>query len=218
MASFAQFGNDLFTGRRQVNFIGRRRTWYVLTGILLIIAAVGLFGRGLNFSLEFKGGSEFRVSGVSNTDNYEARARDAAGVAESGVNVTLIGGSTVRVQTEKLTDTESAQVASALAKEFGVPEENVSSTFIGPSWGATVSQKALQALVIFLLQGLHELGDMATVDVALQGLGIELLHFGVVAGEALLRVRDEDAAVRGTLHGAEDTGTGRGAPISRPIR
>ena len=40
MGSFAQFGNDLFTGRRQINFIGRRRTWYLLTGVLLVIAAV----------------------------------------------------------------------------------------------------------------------------------------------------------------------------------
>ena len=149
--SFAQFGNDLYSGKRSIPVVARRRAFYLGSVTLIVIAVLGLVIQGLNLSLEFKGGSEFRVSGVSNTDNYEARARDASGVAESGVNVTLIGGSTVRVQTEKLTDTESAQVASALAKEFGVPQENVSSTFIGPSWGATVSQKALQALVIFLL-------------------------------------------------------------------
>ncbi|HET7762170.1 MAG TPA: protein translocase subunit SecF [Phycicoccus sp.] len=149
--SFAQFGNDLYTGKRSIPVVPRRRAFYLGSGVLIVIAILGLVIQGLNLSLEFKGGSEFRVSGVSNTDNYEARARDASGVAQRGVNVTLIGGSTVRVQTEKLTDTESAQVASALAKEFGVPQENVSATFIGPSWGATVSQKALQALVIFLL-------------------------------------------------------------------
>jgi preprotein translocase subunit SecF len=149
--SFAEFGNDLYTGKRSIPVVARRRAFYLGSGVLIVIAILGLVIQGLNLSLEFKGGSEFRVSGVSNTDNYEARARDASGLAERGVNVTLIGGSTVRVQTEKLTDTESAQVRDALAKEFGVPQENVSATFIGPSWGATVSQKALQALVIFLL-------------------------------------------------------------------
>ena len=38
-----------------------------------------------------------------------------------------------------------------LAKAFGVAESEVSGTFIGPSWGASVSQQALRALVIFLL-------------------------------------------------------------------
>ncbi len=149
--SFSQLGNDLYTGARSVPVVARRRTFYTGSAVLLVIAVLGLVVQGLNLGLEFKGGSEFRVSGVTNTDNYEARARDAAGGTEAGVNVTLIGGSTVRVQTERLDDQQSAQLGQGLADEFGVPAENVSATFIGPSWGSTVSQKALQALVIFLL-------------------------------------------------------------------
>ncbi len=149
--SFSQLGNDLYTGARSVPVVGRRRSFYIGSGVLLAIAVLGLVVNGLNLGLEFKGGSEFRVSSVSDVDNYEARARDAAGITQSGVNVTLIGGSTVRVQTEKLDSGDSAQLRDALAQEFGVPASDVSVTFIGPSWGATVSQKALQALVIFLL-------------------------------------------------------------------
>jgi preprotein translocase subunit SecF len=149
--SFSQLGNDLYTGARSVPVVAHRRRFYIGSAVLIAIAVLGLAVKGINLSLEFKGGSEFRVSNVTNTDNYEARARDAAGPTQSGVNVTLIGGSTVRVQTERLDDQESAQLGQALATEFGVPQEEVSATFIGPSWGATVSQKALQALVIFLL-------------------------------------------------------------------
>lgn len=148
---FSQLGNDLYTGARSVPVVARRRRFYLGSAVLIAIALLGLVVNGINLSLEFKGGSEFRVSNVANTDNYEARARDAAGATQSGVNVTLIGGSTVRVQTERLDDQESAQLGEALAAEFGVPQQEVSATFIGPSWGATVSQKALQALVIFLL-------------------------------------------------------------------
>jgi len=148
---FSQLGNDLYTGARSVPVVARRRRFYLGSAVLIAIALLGLAVKGINLSLEFKGGSEFRVSNVANTDNYEARARDAAGATQSGVNVTLIGGSTVRVQTERLDDQESAQLGQALAAEFGVPQQEVSATFIGPSWGATVSQKALQALVIFLL-------------------------------------------------------------------
>lgn len=44
-----------------------------------------------------------------------------------------------------------------------------------------------------------------------EDLGVELLRLRVETGEAVLRVGDEDATVRGTLHGTEDTVAGRGA-------
>lgn len=66
-------------------------------------------------------------------------------------------------------------------------------------------------LVVFLLKRLHVLGNVATNDVLLEDLGVELLGLGVVTRESLLVVGDEDTTVRGTLHGTEDTGTSRSA-------
>ena len=98
-------------------------------------------------------GSEFRVATTSTPSDYEKIARDTVGASEDerGVNVTLVGNNTVRVQTERLSDTDSQKVRADLAKAFGVPESEVSGTFIGPSWGASVSGQALRALVIFLV-------------------------------------------------------------------
>lgn len=70
---------------------------------------------------------------------------------------------------------------------------------------------AVEALLIIVGQGLHVLSDVATEDVLAQGLGVELLGLNVVAGEAVLRVRDVDTTVRSTLHGTKDAGTGGGA-------
>ena len=157
MASFAQFGNDLYTGRRQINFIGRRRTWYLLTAILLIVAAVGLFGRGLNFSLEFKGGSQVSVSDIKNVSNFDQRAHDAVDSAVGSADnlvVTKAGPNTVNIESKKLghgTSADTDKVARALAKEFGVKQSSVTTQFIGPSWGSSVTHKAIQALIVFLL-------------------------------------------------------------------
>ncbi|NNG40817.1 protein translocase subunit SecF [Flexivirga sp. ID2601S] len=157
MPSFAQFGNDLYTGRRQIDFIGRRRTWYLITAVLLVIAAVGLFGRGLNFSLEFEGGSQVQVAKVSNTSNFDARAHDAIRSAvgnADNLQVTKAGPSTIKVETKKLGNGSSAdtdKVATALAKEFNTKDSDVTTQFIGPSWGDTVTKKAIQALIVFLL-------------------------------------------------------------------
>ncbi len=152
MPNFAQIGNDLYTGKRSIDFIGRQKTWYAISGVLIVLALVGIFARGLNFGIEFRGGSEYRISGVSNTSSYEEKAQ--AAVAEAGIsgNVvsTVIGGNTVRVQTEAAGDKNDPAKA-ALAQTFGVGVSNVSASLIGPSWGQSVSQKAIQALIVFLI-------------------------------------------------------------------
>jgi len=153
MTSFAQFGNDLYTGKRSIDFVGRQKTWYAISGVILVLALVGIFVRGLNLGLEFRGGSELRISGVSTTQGYEAKAKDALGGLNQGADVvvTKLGTDSIRVQTEKLSDTQTEDARSNLAKTFGVSEDKVSASFIGASWGASVSQKAITALVWFLV-------------------------------------------------------------------
>lgn len=74
----------------------------------------------------------------------------------------------------------------------------------------------LEALIIFLLEGLHVLSDVSTVDVLLEGLVVELLGFRVVAGESLIGVGDEDSTIAGTLEGTEETGAG-GGPLETDV-
>ena len=106
MFSFARFGNELFTGKRSFNIVGRRNLWYGIAGLLIVVSVVGIFVKGLNFGIEFRGGTELRVPGVSSMENYETRAEEtlreqAPSTAE--VSVTQIGDNTVRIQTGELT-------------------------------------------------------------------------------------------------------------------
>ncbi|MDF2092089.1 protein translocase subunit SecF [Knoellia sp. 3-2P3] len=155
MINFSKFGNDLYTGKRSIAFVGNRRRWYALSAVLILVALVGLGVQKLNLGLEFTGGSEFRVAAGSNSDNYESRARDALAEVAPGesANITRLGtsSSTIRVQTEELDEAQSSEVRAALAQEFGVDENQVSASFVGPSWGQSVSEQALRALVVFLV-------------------------------------------------------------------
>ncbi len=153
MASFAALGNDLYTGKRSFDIVGRRKLWYTISAILIALSLVGLVGRGLNFGIEFRGGSELRVSTVSDTQGYEDIAAEAVAEAapEAEASVTLIGDDTVRVQTGQLKSAQSEEVRGDLADAFGVGTDQVTSSFIGPSWGQTVTTKAIQALFVFLL-------------------------------------------------------------------
>lgn len=152
MGQLARLGNDLYTGKRTIRFVENSKKFLVISLVLLLLAAMGFFVRGLNLGLEFRGGSEFRLS-ASATDGFESRAREAVRtvVPNQAVNVTLVGGGTVRVQTERLEDAESSEVRSALAEEFEVSDEAVSASFVGPSWGQSVSNNALQALAWFVV-------------------------------------------------------------------
>ncbi len=152
MINFSQFGNDLYTGRRSIAFIKRQKTWYAVSAVLIALALVGLFARGLNFGIEFSGGSEFRVQGVTSTQGYEEKAQTAvadAGIAGNVVS-TVVGQNTVRIQTEAAAD-RTTEAKTALSSTFGVQPDAVSASLIGPSWGETVSQQAIRGLIVFLI-------------------------------------------------------------------
>lgn len=152
MSRLSQLGNDLYTGRRTIRFVDHSKRFLIISLVLVFLAGIGLAVRGLNLDMQFRGGSEFRVS-TTQTEGFEGRARDAARsvVPNQAVNVTLIGSGTVRVQTELLGDLETNQVRIALAEEFDVGDDAVSGSFVGPSWGQSVSQNALKALAWFVV-------------------------------------------------------------------
>lgn len=152
MGRLAQVGNDLYTGKRTIRFVENSKKFLVISIVLLLLAGLGFVARGLNLGMEFRGGSEFRISSTD-TDGFEGRARDAVRtvVPAQAVNVTQVGTGTVRVQTERLTDAQGTEVRTALAEEFGVTSEAVSASFVGPSWGQSVSRNALQALAWFVV-------------------------------------------------------------------
>ncbi|WP_131104764.1 protein translocase subunit SecF [Ornithinimicrobium sufpigmenti] len=152
MSRFSELGNDLFSGKKSYPIVHRRRFWYLLSGVLIALSLVGLLGLGLNFGIEFRGGTELRVSQVQDLDSYEQRASAVMDEVSPGgtTGVTRIGDSTVRVQTGELSNEDAESARLGLAEEFDVPDEDVTSSFVGPSWGETVTQRALIALAVFL--------------------------------------------------------------------
>ncbi|WP_136520060.1 MULTISPECIES: protein translocase subunit SecF [Cellulomonas] len=152
MASgFAQWGNDLYTGRRSYDVVGRRRRFYLVSGVLVLLSLVLLVRPGLNPGIDFRGGSQFTVSDVRDQDQ-ELAVETVQSVSPDEVpRVTNVGASSLRIQTSQLAEGEVAEVSEALATAFDVPAEDVTSEFIGPSWGQDVSEKALTGLGVFLV-------------------------------------------------------------------
>ncbi|MEU4206550.1 protein translocase subunit SecF [Rothia terrae] len=149
----AQFGNDLHSGKKSFGFVAHRKRCVALAFAIVVIAAlIPVLKGGFNLGIDFRGGSEFTVSSVSNTDITVGQdAVSQAAPEATDVRVTNIAPGTVRAQMSELSDEQTLAVASSLKDAYGVQDSDVTSSFVGPTWGADVTRQAMWGLVWFVL-------------------------------------------------------------------
>src|SRR5205814_4067120 len=66
LSGFAWFDNPRFMGAAgqqsarwlQIDFMRRRYLWFAISGVIILVGAVSLGLRGLNFGIDFKGGTQ----------------------------------------------------------------------------------------------------------------------------------------------------------------
>jgi preprotein translocase subunit SecF len=152
--SFAEFGNALYTGEKSIDFVGKRKIWYVISIVLIVLSVLGPLARGgFSFGIEFTGGSQFQVHLSEQGDRDPALAEEAVAdvLPSAAPRVTQLGPTDIRVQTEALDENENRAVTTALAEAYGVGEDEVTYSYIGPAWGQDITRQAVIALFVFLL-------------------------------------------------------------------
>jgi preprotein translocase subunit SecF len=155
MSRLGAIGGRLYRGEVSVDFVGRRKLWYTISGLILVISIVALGVRGLNFSVDFKGGNlfEFRAPGAS-APQIASIVKGAGGGDDPIVQQLGLGNSAKwQVQTTSLTFGQQNKLADTLATDLHVAggTNAVSTTLVGPSWGSQISHKALEGLIVFLV-------------------------------------------------------------------
>ncbi|GAA4518687.1 protein translocase subunit SecF [Actinoallomurus oryzae] len=152
MSRLGTIGGRLHRGEISLNFVGRQKLWYSISGLILVISVISLLTLGLNFGVEFKGGTVFQFPSKPGTTTSDARsAVEASGVVKEDPIVQKTGTGW-RVQTESLTSAQVTKVQETVQHRFGLPKpDDVSPQSVGASWGKDISKKALQGLVIFLI-------------------------------------------------------------------
>jgi preprotein translocase subunit SecF len=154
MSRLGRLGGRLYRGEVSIDFVGRQRMWYTISGIILLVCIVALVVKGLNFSVEFKGGSIFQFPATSSTSQGDiSRVVTEAGGGDATVQhiSSRLVGSAWQVQTGTLESGKAQQVATALENTFHVPQAKMSITLVGPTWGSQITTKAVEALIIFLV-------------------------------------------------------------------
>ena len=148
MSRIGELGHKLYSGEVSYDIVGRRRRWYTISAVVVLIAVLSLAFRGLNLGIEFTGGAEFQVPSSSCTIEQVRTAATDSGASVS--SVTELGGQSIRVTTEAVDNAEGLTIRGALAETCGVQPDDVSVQLVGPTWGGEITQKALTALAVFL--------------------------------------------------------------------
>jgi SecD/SecF fusion protein len=134
--------------QRNPDLIGRRRTWFAISGVIVVLAVAGLGVRGVTYGLEFSGGRlvEYATAQPVDVDALRSDLTDA-GVPTGAVQTT--GDGNVAIRTPQLDETQSAAVEATVA-ELGGQTEVIRDEFIGPTIGAELRRNALIALGVAL--------------------------------------------------------------------
>ena len=161
----------LYRGETRIDFIGKRKLWFLISGIVIAVSLGSMLLRssespcasflpGLNCGIEFKGGLQLRAQvaedgPLGDVSDLEvvSRVRDAvAGTGVDGAKVQVAatdGERQILVQTKTGDPEQRATVSDAVSEAVG--SEITDSSQIAGSWGQQVTNRALRALVVFIL-------------------------------------------------------------------
>lgn len=153
----------LYRGESQIDFVGKRNLWFAISGTLVLACLVLLLTKSLNYGIEFEGGVSISAPIASDSPladaevpEIEEEVRTALaplGASDAQVQVaTDDDGRSVIVQSKEIADPErQAEAVSSVAETVGSTVEATDSQRIGSKWGAEITRKARNALVVFLV-------------------------------------------------------------------
>src|SRR6478672_3052639 len=139
--------------RRRFDYMGASKWFFSMSGVILLIGALAIGGKGLNFGIDFESGT--RVKPELNQAANENAVRDA--IAPSGfadAEVQRISGqgagkNAFQISTSTLTQRQRDNIQKDLQQKFGVKSFDYDT--IGPTFGQTVAKSAVIAIIASLL-------------------------------------------------------------------
>jgi preprotein translocase subunit SecF len=160
MSRLGNLTGRLYRGEISVEFVSRKKLWYIISGCILVISILALIFRGLDYSIDFKGGSQWTVPATAQVTQtkLEQIVTKGGGVSASATEVKPFTGKKVdgtrdfwQVQAGQLPNPKAIAIETKISKEFKIPVNDLAVTTVGASWGSQVTDKAVEALIAFLI-------------------------------------------------------------------
>lgn len=145
----------LYHGETSIDFYGRRWRGIIASSVLIIVTIISLIFNGLNLGIDFEGGVAWEVPAANLSEDQVRAVLTDNGVEEANAKVQRLtsasGETRWRVQVGDYPPETVQLVQVDFAEKAGVTVAEVSSTSVSSSWGRSITEKAVRALVIFLV-------------------------------------------------------------------
>jgi preprotein translocase subunit SecF len=141
---------DFLRGETNFDFVGRRRQWFRISAVALVVSLAALLIRDLNLGIEFRGG--LSVTSINPTAATVEDLREVtrqAGIPDAIIQL-VDDGQTVRLQTPPLDQAIQDELVDEVAAVTGAPRSEISVDAVGPSFGAIIFRQSIIALIVFL--------------------------------------------------------------------
>ncbi|GIE92694.1 protein translocase subunit SecF [Paractinoplanes rishiriensis] len=158
----AGLATRLYQGEANINIVGRRKVWFLLAALIVVISAGSIAIKGFHLGIEFSGGTSFSVPATTNGKTvtlaqFEEAVNSAITSVDPGAEVLPVQevgtgankGYTVRASA--LTAQQAEQAKAQIVESLGVPPEQVSDDQVSPAWGGQVTRQAVIGLIVFLI-------------------------------------------------------------------
>jgi preprotein translocase subunit SecF len=145
----------LYHGLTTVDFVGRRKIWFSVSLVIIVLGLGSLGIRGFNLGIDFKGGSSWEVLAPHTTVAKLTTAVTNAGLPDPQVE--KLGSDTYQVSADinSLSATQqgtlTTKVVDVMARVADKSPNQVSTNSVGPTWGGQITNKALEALIVFFI-------------------------------------------------------------------
>jgi SecD/SecF fusion protein len=166
LAGFRWFDNPRFIGAEheqhgkflQIDFIRRRKTWFAVSGAIILAGIISLAVQGLNLGIDFKGGSQisFVTPRPASTSQVSAIA-SAIGRPDAevqGRGSTIPKGSnnfeSFQVRMKTISPAQQAKFTQLLQSKLGVTRQP-DSRIVSSSFSSQIANSAILAIVVSLL-------------------------------------------------------------------
>ena len=150
------FLSRLYTGTGAFDIVGKRKTLYIASAIIMLVCILSMLFRGFTMGIDFEGGTQISVpqrDGVTTSQVSEVFEK-TLGEAPESVQVAGTGDSaTIQIRTETLSGENAGRLTQALGNDLteSIRPVDVSSSDVSSTWGDEITEKMLIALIVFMV-------------------------------------------------------------------
>jgi len=142
--------SELYRGETHFDIVRASRKTAVVSGGLIVLSILVMLLRPFNLSIDFTGGTIITVESVAvvSVEDVRDALRD---IGEAGAIVQVSGEGTVLVRTEAREPAQQDLLVATVVEVAGADINEANVDAVGPTFGAEVTRRAIEALLIFLV-------------------------------------------------------------------